>query len=89
MSSILGYSAWYSLLRKHSVARLVPWSLLTPVFAVVLGIVLLGDSLAFSKLAGGALVVSGIAIINIRWRKRAAISAGGACAAPTHASKRD
>ncbi|WP_438765774.1 DMT family transporter [Kushneria sp. TE3] len=89
MSSILAYGVWYTLLRKHSVARLVPWSLLTPVFAVALGVVILGESMALSKLAGGALVVGGIAIINLRWRKRAAVSAGAAGAEPTRASQQE
>lgn len=87
MSSILGYGIWNALLRKHSVARLIPWSLLTPVLAVAMGVMILGDSLAFNKLAGGALVVSGIAIINLRWRQRAAVSVGAAGGEPTRASQ--
>ncbi|GAB2802527.1 EamA family transporter [Halomonas shantousis] len=70
MSSIVAYGLWYTLLRKHPVNRVVPLSLLTPVFAVVLGVILLGDSLGFHKLLGGALVVAGIALITLRFRPR-------------------
>ncbi|WP_064121176.1 DMT family transporter [Halotalea alkalilenta] len=68
LSSILAYGLWYSLLRRHVMAKLVPMTLLTPVFAVILGVLLLGDDLGVFKLAGGALVISGIGIINVRWR---------------------
>ncbi|MGC3872657.1 DMT family transporter [Halomonas sp. GXIMD04776] len=72
MSSIVAYTLWYRLLQKHPVSRVVPLSLLMPVFAVLLGMWLLGDSLGINKLAGGIMVVVGLAIINVRfegWRK--------------------
>lgn len=70
MSSIIAYGLWNTLLRRHSVARLIPLSLLTPLVVVLLGVLMLGESLALNKLLGGALVVGGIAIINIRRLKR-------------------
>lgn len=66
MSSIVAYGLWYRLLQKHPVSRVVPLSLLMPVFAVVLGIWLLGDPLGINKLMGGLMVVAGLAVINIR-----------------------
>ncbi|SHF24813.1 O-acetylserine/cysteine efflux transporter [Modicisalibacter ilicicola DSM 19980] len=69
MSSILAYTLWYRLLQKHPVSRVVPLSLLMPVFAVLLGMWLLNDPLGVNKLAGGALVVAGIAVINLRFPK--------------------
>lgn len=73
MSSIVAYGVWYRLLQKHPVSRVVPLSLLMPVFAVLLGMWLLGDPLGASKLIGGLLVVAGLAVINVRlpdWRGR-------------------
>jgi len=70
MSSIVAYGLWFGLLRRHDVNRLVPMTLLVPVLAVVLGVVLLGDSLGPHKLGGGALVVAGVALIVIRFRPR-------------------
>nr|WP_283101543.1 EamA family transporter [Halomonas populi] len=67
MSSIVGYGIWYALLRRHPVNRVVPMTLLVPVLAVLLGTLLLGDSLGFHKLAGGGLVVAGIALIILRF----------------------
>nr|WP_299242313.1 EamA family transporter [uncultured Halomonas sp.] len=70
MSSILAYTLWYRLLQKHPVSRVVPLSLLMPVFAVLLGMWLLGDPLGINKLAGGIMVILGLAIINIRFRRQ-------------------
>ncbi|WP_346796184.1 EamA family transporter [Halomonas sp. Bachu 37] len=67
MSSIVAYSIWYGLLRRHPVNRVVPMTLLVPVLAVVLGVLLMGDSLGIHKLAGGGLVVAGIALIVIKF----------------------
>lgn len=66
MSSIVAYGLWYRLLQKHPVSRVVPLSLLMPVFAVILGVWLLDDSLGVNKLAGGTLVIAGLAVINLR-----------------------
>ncbi|MFC0268132.1 DMT family transporter [Kushneria aurantia] len=71
MSSILAYGLWYWLLQKHPVSRVVPLSLLMPVFAVLLGMWLLGDPLGANKLIGGLLVVAGLAVINVRLRRPA------------------
>ncbi|GGY04763.1 membrane protein [Litchfieldella qijiaojingensis] len=70
MSSIVAYGLWYGLLRRHPVNRVVPMTLLVPVLAVLLGVILLGDGLGIHKLAGGALVVTGIALIILRFRPR-------------------
>ena len=45
-------------------------TLLVPVLAVGLGALLMGDSLGVHKLAGGSLVVAGIALIVTRFRRR-------------------
>lgn len=70
MSSIVAYGIWYGLLRRHPVNRVVPMTLLIPVLAVGLGALLMGDSLGFHKLAGGGLVVAGIALIVLNIGKR-------------------
>lgn len=69
MSSIAAYGLWYRLLQKHPVSRVVPLTLLMPVFAVILGVWLLDDPLGFNKVFGGLLVIAGLAVINIRFRR--------------------
>lgn len=66
MSSIVAYGIWYGLLRRHPVSRVTPLTLLMPVGAVLLGAWLLGDSLNIYKLAGGGLVLAGLALIILQ-----------------------
>ncbi|GEN25312.1 DMT family transporter [Halomonas cupida] len=70
MSSIVAYGLWFGLLRRHDVNRVVPMTLLVPVLAVILGILLLGDGTDVYKLGGGGMVVAGVGLIVIRWRRR-------------------
>ncbi|WP_130834820.1 DMT family transporter [[Erwinia] mediterraneensis] len=67
-SSIVAYSVWYWLLKKYNVNLILPYSLLAPVLAVLMGIVVLGDSLNSFKIFGALLVILGtaIAVINLR-----------------------
>lgn len=67
-SSIVAYTLWYGLLKKYNVNLIMPYSLLTPVLSVLMGIVVLGDSLNSFKIIGASLVVCGtaIAVINVR-----------------------
>ncbi|WP_110667205.1 DMT family transporter [Salinicola halophilus] len=69
MSSIAAYGLWYRLLQKHPVSRVVPLTLLMPVFAVLLGVWLLDDSLGIHKVLGGLTVIVGLAVINIPLRR--------------------
>ncbi|GHB19360.1 DMT family transporter [Salinicola rhizosphaerae] len=70
MSSIAAYGLWYWLLQKHPVSRVVPLTLLMPLFAVILGVWLLDDPLGINKVLGGLMVIAGLAVINIRFRRR-------------------
>ena len=67
-SSILAYSVWYWLLRKYNVNLIMPYSLLTPVLSVIMGVLVLGDSMNSFKIFGALLVIAGtaIAVINLR-----------------------
>lgn len=67
-SSIIAYSVWYSLLRTYNVNLLMPYSLLTPVLAVIMGVLVLDDSMNLFKVSGALLVVIGtaISVINLR-----------------------
>ncbi|WP_312242582.1 EamA family transporter [Pantoea sp.] len=67
-SSIVAYSVWYWLLKKYNVNLIMPYSLLSPVLAVLMGVIVLGDSLNRFKIIGALLVIAGtaIAVINVR-----------------------
>ncbi|TZF90458.1 DMT family transporter [Cognatilysobacter lacus] len=66
ISSLLGHGLFYVLVKRHPVAQVTPWLLLSPVLAVVLGIVFWGDRPGPRLLVGGAMVLGGVLIIALR-----------------------
>jgi O-acetylserine/cysteine efflux transporter len=63
---IVGYGLWYRLLRHYSVNQVMPFTLLVPLFGVLSGTLLLGESLTWNLAIGGLATVAGVAIIVIR-----------------------
>lgn len=68
-SSVLAYGLWYYLLGKHGVSKVIAFNLLPPLVAAGLGVTLLGERLTASMIAGGVLVLLGVAVVQLRWRK--------------------
>lgn len=64
-SSLVAYSLWYQLLGRHPMNRIVPFTLLGPVISVAGGVTLLGEPLGWHKLAGGALTIAGVAVVQL------------------------
>lgn len=58
------YLLWFALLRKYLASRLSIFSLLTPLFGVAFGVILLKEPLDPRFVVGGLLVLGGIAIVN-------------------------
>ncbi len=65
-ASLLGHGVFYWLVQRHPVAQVTPYLLLTPVLAVVLGIVFWGDRPGPALWIGGAMVLGGVLLIAIR-----------------------
>jgi len=65
-SSLLGHGLYYVLMQRHPVAQVTPWLLLTPVFAVGLGVLFWGDRPGPRLLLGGVMVLGGVLIIALR-----------------------
>lgn len=66
----VGYGCWYHVLGRYEVNKVAPFILLTPVTSVMGGALFLGEALTFHILAGGSLVVGGVAIIQVERRQR-------------------
>lgn len=66
VSSLLGHGLFYVLVKRHPIAQVTPWLLISPVLAVVLGIVFWGDRPGPRLLVGGAMVLGGVLIIALR-----------------------
>ena len=66
VSSLLGHGLYYVLVQRHPIALVTPWLLLTPVFAVGLGIAFWGDRPGPRLLLGGVMVLGGVLIVALR-----------------------
>jgi len=60
---VAAYSIWYGLLRRYRVDQVTPFAFLMPLFGVVASALLLGETLALGQLAGGAVIMLGLAIV--------------------------
>jgi O-acetylserine/cysteine efflux transporter len=68
--SIFAHGNFYRLLKKYEVTLISPLTLMTPVLAVVLGVLLLGEPLTLRLVIGAAIAIAGVAVISVRrnWR---------------------
>lgn len=65
---ILSYShmIWQKLLADHPMSEIVPWTLLIPVAAVAMAVVILGEELTHAMIFGGTLTIIGVGIVTFR-----------------------
>ncbi|MBO67472.1 MAG: hypothetical protein CL398_04095 [Acidiferrobacteraceae bacterium] len=66
MSSVVANSALYYLLQRYPINLVTPFSLLSPIFAVIGGLLFLDDALNLGLIIGGSLVLFGVTWINRR-----------------------
>ena len=70
VGSVIAFILYYWLVQHMDVTKSMLIALVTPVTAVVLGMIVLGEQLDWRTLAGGVLVLSGIALVVIRRPKK-------------------
>jgi O-acetylserine/cysteine efflux transporter len=70
-ASLIGHTLFFKLVQRHPVAQVMPYLLLTPVFAVALGILAWGDRPGTNLWIGGAMVLGGVLAIALRARSKA------------------
>ena len=70
-ASLIGHTLFFKLVQRHPVAQVMPYLLLTPVFAVALGILAWGDRPGANLWIGGAMVLGGVLAIALRARTKA------------------
>lgn len=63
-ASITAYGLWYYLIAKHEMNKVVPLTLLSPVLAVGLAVLILGEPLTARVVAGGLITIAGVAMIQ-------------------------
>ena len=64
--SVVSHGLWYMLLHRYPINVAAPFALLTPVFGVLFGVLILDEAFTWFTLAGGLITLAGVAIITIR-----------------------
>ena len=67
--SIFGHGAFYYLIKKHDISLLSPLTLMTPIWGVVLSIVLLKDAITAQLILGSVISLGGVLVIALRPNK--------------------
>jgi O-acetylserine/cysteine efflux transporter len=60
--TVFGFGLWARLLAHYSAASVAPFALLTPVVGMVAGVVVFAEPISAVELAGGVLVMAGLAL---------------------------
>lgn len=64
--SVIAHTAYYWLIHRYEANMIAPLILMSPVFTVVLGVLLLGDRLDLRMIVGAAITLIGVLIIALR-----------------------
>jgi len=59
-SSILAYSFWYGLVHRHGMGRLAGFILLQPIYTLIFGYLILGETLTLLQLVGSLVTLTGV-----------------------------
>lgn len=60
----VAYWLWYTLLSRNRIDEVMPFVLLMPVVGVFSAAAILGEPVTFANLAGGAVILTGVAIVS-------------------------
>lgn len=63
--TIIGHGSWFYLLQKHPVNKVVPYSLMIPVFGMIAGTIFLDEILTWQIITGALFTIAGVAAIVI------------------------
>jgi O-acetylserine/cysteine efflux transporter len=68
IGGIVGFGLWFWLIARCTMARVAPFALLLPVFALISSVLFLGDRVTPTLAIGALLAISGVAITQVRHR---------------------
>jgi drug/metabolite transporter (DMT)-like permease len=66
LCTVFAYVIWLNGIQYLGAARVQSFNYLVPFFAVLSGVVLLGEHITWGQIVGGALIVAGVIAINRR-----------------------
>ncbi len=82
VGSVAAFLLFYWLVRHVDVTKTMLIALVTPLAAVLLGVVVLGEELSWRTVAGGAVIMSGVALVVLRRAPKAPTAAAAESLAP-------
>jgi O-acetylserine/cysteine efflux transporter len=65
-ASLIGHGGMYYLVQRYEVSLLGPLTLLTPLLGILFGVLIMGDTITWRFIVGGAMTLLGIGIILVR-----------------------
>ncbi|ARJ06632.1 membrane protein [Cnuibacter physcomitrellae] len=71
LGTIVGSGIWTTLMKRNPSSRVAPFSMLVPVAGFTSAWILLGDVPTWGDIIGGCIVIAGVAIATVAWRRRA------------------
>ena len=73
--SVMAHTAYYALIQRYEANLLAPLTLMTPLSAIALGVVLNGERLDMRMIAGAGLALLGVLVVALRARPKTALLA--------------
>jgi O-acetylserine/cysteine efflux transporter len=73
--SVMAHTAYYGLIRRYEANLLAPLTLMTPMSAIALGVLLNGERLDARMIAGAGLALLGVLVVALRARSKSALLA--------------
>ena len=70
-ASLIGHGLFYYMAQRHPISMISPYLLMTPLLAVMFGMLVWGDRPGIRLLVGGILILIGILVITLRNRRKA------------------
>ena len=75
VGSVVAFLLYYWLIKNMDVTKTMMIALVTPVVAVILGMLVLDEQLSWRTLVGGAMIIAGIGFIVVRTARERALAA--------------
>jgi O-acetylserine/cysteine efflux transporter len=69
VASLIAHTGYFHLVQRYPVTSVAPLTTLSPVFSIILGVLLLGDHLTWRIIIGGTCTLIGVLIITLRERR--------------------
>ena len=69
IGGVLSFFLWYQLIGRNQISRLAPFTLLTPIFAVLVSQIVLDETLSLKFICSTLIVLLGVVIAQFGWPK--------------------